>query len=68
MGYTAADYALRADLDAPDHFPTCPRCGDLLEPDALVCVECGTRTMETDADERALLRAEAALRLRGVIV
>lgn len=64
----ASEYAKRGDLAAMDHLPACPRCGDLLEADALVCIDCGTRVIETDAAERALLRAEAALRLRGVIV
>lgn len=30
----------RADLLAPDHSPACPKCGDLLEPGAGICLAC----------------------------
>lgn len=35
-----------ADLATQDHWPACPRCGDLCEPGSVVCVECGCRLVE----------------------
>ncbi len=39
----------------PDRFPTCPRCGDLCDPGALICL-CGCRLI-ANRGELARLRA-----------
>lgn len=31
------------DLATDDLSPVCPHCGDLCDPRAVICVECGTR-------------------------
>jgi hypothetical protein len=38
----------------PDHYPACPRCGDLCGVLATVCVGCGTRLVLNDDDRRTL--------------
>lgn len=37
------DLAHRVDLGAPDHLPTCGRCGDLNEVGEAFCAGCGNR-------------------------
>jgi len=46
MVKTARQYADALDLILGDHFPTCPRCGNLCGRLARVCVDCGCRLYE----------------------
>lgn len=45
-GDNALDAARRLDHWLPDHFPSCPRCGNLCGRLARVCAGCGTRLHE----------------------
>ena len=42
----AEQTARSLDAMAPDHYPTCPNCGDLCGMLAVICVECGARLYE----------------------
>lgn len=60
----AALRALRGDLAEPDHYPTCPICGNLCGRLARVCVDCGARLYEpgaepVDAEHRAHIESHA---------
>jgi hypothetical protein len=39
---TAALRAQRGEMAAPDHLPSCPRCGNLCGDGGKWCAECGT--------------------------
>jgi hypothetical protein len=47
---TAGIRARRDDLGALDHYPTCPRCGDLCGRLARICVECGAELFASPVD------------------
>jgi predicted amidophosphoribosyltransferase len=51
-------YSERAAHDAglvePDHYPTCPRCGNLCGRLAVICADCGARLKPTPEDLKIL--------------
>jgi tRNA(Ile2) C34 agmatinyltransferase TiaS len=49
MGDSWAKYQARWDNLLPDHFPSCPRCGNLCGRLAVRCADCGARLFEPDA-------------------
>lgn len=52
----AARRAERRNGVSPDHFPTCPRCGNLCGRLAVICADCGARLKPTDNELPALAR------------
>jgi hypothetical protein len=47
---TAAERQRQDDLGGDDLSPACPHCGDLCDPRAIICVECGTRLFDIRPD------------------
>lgn len=67
MSY-AREQANRLEAATSDIWPTCPRCCDLLEAGALICVGCGARVLTAEAIADVMRRqSERALRKRGVV-
>jgi len=49
MTYDNAAYRAHArESVTPDHFPTCPRCGELCGKLAIICADCGARLKLTE--------------------
>lgn len=46
--------AMHDDVTTGDHYPTCPRCGDLCGVLAAICVNCGCRLRLSDVESRAM--------------
>ena len=58
MPQNAALDAAASDRIQPDHYPACPRCGNLCGVLARICVDCGARLYtETAAPEREAMQA-----------
>lgn len=64
MPRNAALDAAASDRIQPDHYPACPRCGNLCGVLARVCVDCGARLYPEPKAELALEDVSAA-RERG---
>lgn len=49
MPHSAVLPSRAVNLEAPDHLPACPDCGDLAFPGATVCEACGTHLLPDPA-------------------
>ena len=57
MTYDNGEYRARAhEAVTGDHYPVCPKCGDLCGVHAQLCITCGTRLKPTEAELKAAAR------------
>lgn len=61
MPRNAALDAAASDRIQPDHYPACPRCGNLCGVLAVICADCGARLYLEPEDRYPRLRRREAM-------